>query len=220
MAKFVLDNIPFKLDRDQILKSLHIQPEDDDAETLESFIREAESIGRPRTMYSVEYIESKGEDYVLLGGIKFTSKILRQNLDSVNRAFPFIATCGMELEDWALSKNDPLEQYWAFTINQFVLGKASEAVIQHIKDNHNPGNLAQMNPGSLESWPLSEQRNLFALLGDPLKDIGVELTESLLMRPVKTVSGILFSNDDNYENCQLCPRENCPGRRAPFRGNL
>jgi len=218
--KFVLDNIPFKLDKDQIFKSLHIEQGDEDAETLESFISEAESIGRPKTMYRVEYIESKGEDHVLMGGIKFTSKVLRQNLDAVNRAFPFIATCGMELEDWALSKNDPLEQYWAFTINQFVLGKATDAVIRHIKENHNPGNIAQMNPGSLESWPISEQRNLFALLGDPLKDIGVELTESLLMRPVKSISGIFFSNDDNYENCQLCPRENCPGRRVPYTGSL
>lgn len=220
MVKFVLDNIPFKLDKDQIFKSLHIEQGDEDAETLESFIREAESIGKPKTMYRVEYIESKGDDHVLMGGIKFTSKVLRQNLDAVNRAFPFIATCGMELEDWALSKNDPLEQYWAFTINQFVLGKATDAVIRHIKENHNPGNIAQMNPGSLESWPISEQRNLFALLGDPLKDIGVELTESLLMRPVKSISGIFFSNDDNYENCQLCPRENCPGRRAPYTGSL
>ena len=72
-----------------------------------------------------------------------------------------------------------------------------------------------MNPGPLKDWPLGEQRQLFFLFGDVKQAIGVELTESFLMYPVKSVSGIIFPTEVNYENCQLCPRENCPGRRAP-----
>jgi len=45
--------------------------------------------------------------------------------------------------------------------------------------------------------------------------VGIELTESLLMVPQKSVSGVRFANAHDYVNCRLCPRENCPNRRAP-----
>ena len=77
-----------------------------------------------------------------------------------------------------------------------------------------------MNPGSLADWPLEEQRHLFRLLGEPRKAIGVELTESFLMVPIKSVSGLRFPSGAHYENCQLCPRDPCPGRRAPYDPDL
>ena len=47
-------------------------------------------------------------------------------------------------------------------------------------------------------------------------EIGVQLTDSYLMHPLKSVSGILFATDGTYGNCQLCPVERCPNRRAPY----
>lgn len=73
-----------------------------------------------------------------------------------------------------------------------------------------------MSPGSLEDWPVSQQSALFSLLGDTQHAIGVQLTESCLMVPTKSVSGIRFPMEDSFESCQLCPREDCPGRRAPY----
>jgi hypothetical protein len=40
------------------------------------------------------------------------------------------------------------------------------------------------------------------------------------MTPVKSVSGIWFPTEGKYENCQLCNREDCPGRRAPYEPGL
>jgi len=65
-----------------------------------------------------------------------------------------------------------------------------------------------------------QQRELFTLLGDTRGPVGVELTETCLMVPVKSVSGIFFPSETHYENCQLCPRETCPGRRAPYDSDL
>jgi hypothetical protein len=73
-----------------------------------------------------------------------------------------------------------------------------------------------MNPGSLDDWPLSEQITLFQLLGNPLEAIGVDLTESMLMIPNQSVSGIRFETEENFTSCQLCPREICAYREAPF----
>jgi hypothetical protein len=77
-----------------------------------------------------------------------------------------------------------------------------------------------MNPGSLPDWPLQEQRQLFALLGDTRAAIGVELTDSCLMLPIKSLSGLRFPTGENFENCQLCPRERCPGRRTAYEPGL
>jgi len=73
-----------------------------------------------------------------------------------------------------------------------------------------------MNPGSLADFPISEQVKLFSLIDSPTKYIGVELSDSYLMRPLKSVSGIIFETEANYENCMLCPRLDCPNRRAEY----
>jgi hypothetical protein len=77
-----------------------------------------------------------------------------------------------------------------------------------------------MAPGSLEDWPIYEQRPLFDYLWDTEQAIGVRLLDSLLMDPGQTVSGIFFPTESTFESCQLCGRENCPNRKAPFDPDL
>ncbi|MBR4444183.1 MAG: hypothetical protein IKS52_13050, partial [Clostridia bacterium] len=73
-----------------------------------------------------------------------------------------------------------------------------------------------VNPGSLADFPLPCQRPLFDLLGEGPDRIGLQLTPSFLMLPYKSGSGIYFESGKRYENCSLCPRLTCPGRRAPY----
>jgi predicted transcriptional regulator len=73
-----------------------------------------------------------------------------------------------------------------------------------------------MSPGSLKDWPIEEQRALFAILGDVEGSIGVRLSESLVMIPSKSLSGIYFPTEVPFYSCQLCPRERCPSRRATY----
>jgi predicted transcriptional regulator len=58
------------------------------------------------------------------------------------------------------------------------------------------------------------------MLGDTQAAIGVELLSSLLMQPTKTVSGIVFPTEETFASCQLCPRQGCPNRRAPYDPDL
>jgi hypothetical protein len=77
-----------------------------------------------------------------------------------------------------------------------------------------------MNPGSLKDWPISGQRVLFKLLGNPENSIGVQLLDSMLMIPNQTVSGIRFESESDFSSCELCPRENCSHRRVPYNESL
>lgn len=220
MDMVVLDKIKFKIDIDELIKKLHMDRDSDDFERIEEMVKEAETTAKPKVVLKLCSIDSKEEGATTIEGIKCVSKVMAVNLKEVNRAFAYVATCGVELHNWASTIDDMVERFWADTICEFALSCAIKEASAYLNINYKIAKLSTMNPGSLKDWPLKEQRNIFNLIGDVKKLIGVTLTESCLMIPVKSVSGILFQNESNYENCQLCPREDCPNRRAPYERDL
>jgi hypothetical protein len=157
---------------------------------------------------------------VVIDGVTLKSRVLRVNLEEVHRVFPFVATCGKELEDWARSMDDILLRFWAESINEVVIRLTVKAMDEHIDEQYRPGKRSRMTPGSLTDWPIEEQQTLFKILGNTRDAVGVYLTDGLMMVPTKSVSGIIFPTEWDFESCQLCPREKCPGRRAPYDKDL
>ena len=89
-----------------------------------------------------------------------------------------------------------------------------------IKKRYGLDKLSNMSPGSLEDWPVTEQKPLFSLFRTEKEPIGVKLTKHMLMIPRKSVSGIYFPTEVTFFSCQLCSRERCPARKAPYDRNL
>ncbi len=220
MDSTVLDRIPFQVDRPRLLNMVHIEEGSEYAATLTGLVGEAEASARPKAIYRVVFIDSKADDYVVVEGTKLSSRVMRVNLDTAQRVFAYVATAGAELEKWANTKDDIVEQYWAEAIMLQAVGAANAFLAAHLQDQYRPGPLSRMNPGSLQDWPLREQRPLFNLVGDTETSIGVRLTDSYLMVPRKSVSGIQFPTQESFESCQLCGREVCPNRRAPYDAQL
>lgn len=216
MERTVLRDITFTVDTPYLLSALHLTADGDDAGAICSLVREAEALARPKALYRVAWVDSKADDHVVVDGVRLTSRVLRVNLDNVQRVFAYVATAGMELEEWAESKTDILERYWADGIMLQALRSAMSHLAGHLQDRYRSGALSRMNPGSLADWPLREQRPLFDIIGDVQPSIDVRLTDSFLMVPRKSVSGIQFPTEESFESCQLCGRESCPNRRAPF----
>lgn len=212
----LLGAIPFEPDTAYLHKRLRIKEGSGAAADLEQMLGTAVRLAHPRAIYLESYISTRGEDWVDIEGIRFSSRVLRVNMEQAYRVFPFLATCGQELQTWAEGFEDLLERYWAEAIKESALACARQALFNHMEAHYNPGRTASMSPGSLQDWPIQEQQPLFRLFGDRAGQIGVQLTESMLMIPTKTVSGIRFPTEVAFESCQLCPREGCPGRRAPF----
>ena len=216
-----LDTIPFRVDLPQLFQTLHARPGSANARELEHLAAEAEVVARPRATYKIGFLDSSGDDYVVVDGLKFTSRVLRVNLQDTHRVFAYVATSGVELEAWANEGDDDLlRRFWGEAINRMAVGAAAQALLKHLAETYGVATLSTMNPGSLADWPLAQQRVLFALLGDTEATIGVTLTPSLLMVPTKTVSGIAFPTEESFASCQLCPREACPNRRAPYDAGL
>jgi len=212
----ILDSLPFQIDLGQLKTTLRIKEGSGMGEKIEALARQAQAVGRPKACYGVAYIESKGDDELNIEGVKFTSRVLRVNLDKAFRVFPYVSTCGMELEEWSKSVDGILEQYWAETIKEMTVRSTRQHLNDYLTQRYQPGKMSRMSPGSLPDWPLPEQKPLFTLLGEGPATIGVQLKDSFLMVPIKTVSGIFFPTEERFESCMLCPREKCPGRRAPY----
>jgi hypothetical protein len=216
MDRVVLGDIPFQPDLNVLMKRVRIGETSPYATDLAQFLYGARAMARPKAMYRVGYVESRGDDHVVIDGVTLRSRVLCVNLEHAHRVLLYVATCGTELVGWTDSLDDLLQKYWAEAVQHMALRAASAAMNAHMVECYHLGKTSTMAPGSLKDWPLREQRPLFTLLGDTEGTIGVRLSDSLLMLPTKSVSGIRFPTEENFKSCQLCPSPDCPGRRAAY----
>ena len=217
----VLSNIPINLEPERVLKLMRIRNQNKHIESMvEELVEIAQPVARPKAVYTVSYIDDKDGDTVTIDGVRFASRVLRKNLEKIERVFPYVATCGTELEGIAIPPDDFARTFCLDAIKTTVLGMAVTYLRDYLTKYYALGNISHMNPGSLDSWPVSQQRELFSLFGNVEELVRVRLTESCMMFPLKSVSGIYFPTETRFESCQLCPREKCTGRRAPYDAEL
>ena len=217
----ILDEIDFDIDPDEVLRRAHLTEADADiTQGARELVDQAQQVARPKAVYEVCYVENKRPDSVELGGITFTSYVLRVNLCQVERIFAYVATCGTELTEISAPAGDMLLDYCLDIIKEMALRAALGHLSEHLKAKYALGQTSSMNPGSLEDWPITQQEQLFAIFGNVEQLVGVRLTESFLMVPTKSVSGIIFPTEIKFESCQLCTREHCPNRHSSYAPEL
>jgi len=218
----VLSDIPVKFDVDKVLRRLKIGNRvlREKKEPIKNLINMATGLITPRATYKVAYIENKKDAAVEIEKVEFESKVLRKNLDKIERVFPYVITIGKKLEDKVATTEDLLEQYYLEEIADIALDYIREYLEKYLQEKYRLEQLSRMSPGSLKDWPITEQQKFFSLFGDTQKLTGVTLTDSFLMIPRKSVSGIFFPTDVKFYSCQLCPKEGCIRRKAPYDSKL
>jgi len=216
MQAIALTQLPISIHALNLMKSLRVREGTQDALDLAQMIESGLKIANAKALFGPATIEAREDTRVRVDGIWFNSRVLVRNLEEAERVFPFVVTCGVELDEWSQQFEDVLQSYWAEAIKEAVLRSAMGAFYAHLENTYQPGHVSTMSPGSLENWPISEQMALFQLLGNTGERIGVRLTDSMLMRPTKSVSGMVFERGESFASCELCPRVDCPNRRAPY----
>ena len=216
MDPVVINQIEFNPAQKRVYKTLRIKPDSRQEDLARPLLEEALRIARPKAMYRLVGIDQHLDNGVVLDGVQMDSKVMAVNLSEVHRVFFYINTSGRELFEWTQSKDDLLERYYAEEISQMALRTAGNYLLNHLKETFQLGKTASLNPGSLADWPITAQRSLFQIMGDPKQAIGVELLESMLMIPNQSVSGLRYSSETDFSNCELCPRGQCAHRRAPY----
>jgi hypothetical protein len=214
MTVEILNPIPVEVDLRSVKRSAHV-PEGEE-ELLLSLMAAARSVLAAKAIYKVSYIDSRAEDAVVIEGVRFKSKVLRKHFEKVERVFPYVVTIGAGVEDLEKTSGDALGKYYLDLIGNAAVVKAREHVRSTLAKRYRLQGLSYLGPGQLKDWALEEQRPLFSLLGDVESTVGVTLTQSLLMLPRKSLSGIYFPTETTFFACQLCPREGCSSRKARY----
>jgi hypothetical protein len=217
----ILETIPVELNMAEIKRRLHIS-KNQDLSLAQELVNFSHELFDAKALYKICYIDEKLEEGVTVDGLSFRSKVLRKNLDQVERVFPYVVTIGPKFEAEAEMRDCPdlLKKYYLDIIGTLALTSARKHLENHLKSKYALEKMSFMSPGSLADWPIEQQRPLFDLLEDVQNSIGVELTDHLLMLPAKTVSGIYFPTEISFFSCQLCPRKECMGRKAAYSEEL
>ena len=216
-----LDNIPVVSTAEQAIEKLRAVDEDD-VRTVSGLFYRARERAKPKALFREVFVEKTDAGQVMIDGFEFTSDVLAMNLQNTHRVFAYVCTCGTEVDEWSRSEKDYFISLWLDMIKQMFLTDAITFLRGYVMDAFGFGKLSAVNPGSgnAENWPISQQRPLFDMIGDVTGEIGVCLTDSFLMVPIKSTSGILFPSETDFVNCALCGRKPCVGRRAPFDAEL
>ena len=221
MDLIIIKDIPFEVEEKGMLDFLRLRPGTSRSSDFLKILDEARSIAAPKAAFSVAPARITGDESVEIGGVDFTSRVMRVNLEDACSVYPFVATCGVDLDEWSNSLSGTLQRFWADSIMLMALGCAVTHLEVYLKDRIGKGTrLSSMNPGSITDWPLEAQATLFSLLGNAAEAIGVSLTDKMVIRPLKSISGIYFVSEKDFVNCSLCPRHDCTSRRAQYDAGL
>jgi hypothetical protein len=176
------------------------------------------------------YKSPEKNDGLYVGSTFFSmQKIVTGQLRKSEKAALFVCTIGPEMESWAkqlLQNGEPLLSYIVNTIASIVVEKAVDFLHDHISSQMEEQGLKITNrysPGYC-GWSVAEQQLLFSLL--PENFCGVTLTESALMLPIKSISGVIgigHSVKRKEYICDTCGIKEClyrAKRRASGKKNL
>jgi hypothetical protein len=213
-----LTEIPFTLDIRQLSARMRIQNGSDRAREFVRLVDIVQETGKPKALYRESYIDARDDDSVTIEGIHFNSRALSKNVESVERVFPNIVTCGIELDAIEIEQGDLQKKSWLSMLKGSLLMIAMQYLQEYILKKYKIKKLAYMNPGSGDAtvWPIEQQKDLFSLFDNVEGAIGVKLTRSFIMVPDMSVCGILIPSEVDFQSCQLCHRGKCQLRRAPF----
>jgi len=131
----------------------------------------------------------------------------------------FVVTAGVEFDsflDQFRANKDVVSEFFAYSIGSEIAEATVRFVTDKITDEAKQLGLKithSYSPGHC-SWNVREQKNLFSLF--PERPCGIELNESNLMFPIKSVSGLIGLGIDVKlipYTCEICGMVTCFKRK-------
>lgn len=192
------------------------------ASAVDECLRDAAGLIDARYLFTFENVLMVAHPAaVIRETLAFESHVISRLLEQCTKVLVFVATIGERLEEAAREMAEEGNMVRSFALD--ATGSAAvEQVADHVQEmagdmGRSWGMAAsrRFSPGYCD-WGIEQQRTLFDLADAHL--IGVRLTDSGLMIPQKSVSGIIGlgpfeSNVQSYNPCLECERRECVGRR-------
>lgn len=192
-------------------------------ELIKEILEEASLISNIKAQYIVyENIRfNNAEKSLSVNGINFQiGKVVFGQVKNSESIAVFLCTAGEEIgiiSRKAMMEGDPLRGYIYDIVGSMVAEAASDIVQNEL------GNSAAISGNKVTNryspgycgWQVAEQHKLFQLIPDNF--CGIRLTESALMDPVKSVSGIIGIGEKvkiNPYTCRMCDMPDCVYRKV------
>lgn len=156
-----------------------------------------------------------GSDIHIDDTVFHTKNIVSTPLKKMKEAVLFVGTIGHEFDTWSkntFNDGDPLGGYIIDLIGSELAESTADWIENKIVSMANIENKKCSNrysPGYC-GWNVSEQHKLFSFL--PENFCGISLTETALMKPHKSVSGIIGISEDIIRReypCDVCNVSHC-----------
>lgn len=216
MKRIIIDDATLEFQTPPFFEKLDETERATAKKRFERLAAEAREIARPRGLALVEAVEGVDGENTRVGQATFKSAHFRSKTAELGRIFPYICTEGLELAEWGKQFEDPLDLEISRAIRYMVLKSCERRVEERLRETFAIPLLSTMNPGSLVDWEHGELRKLYDLFGELPAEVPVTLPENLFMQPDYSTSGVFFESEKKFYNCQLCPRDGCPNRKAKY----
>ena len=158
-------------------------------------------------------------DGLLIGGKFFElDKIVTGQLKKSDSMALFACTIGPKMENWSKEEIEKGDPAFGYIINS-IASVTAESVTNYLHDfigeqmSENDLNITNRYSPGYCNWQVSEQQLLFSFF--PKNFCGIKLTETSLMLPIKSVSGIIgIGKDVKYKDyiCDKCKIKDCTYR--------
>lgn len=218
-----------KIDRKKLVSMLGARKSDAISKALSTKIMQlnlkVRELVKPRIQYGFYRIESAERSGVLLTpGVFLKSARLSKTVRSCREAVVFIATIGSPIDE-EINRLMKQNHYSAAYVLDTMGSLAVESVVNQFQESiretqqaRNRDVTLRFSPGYCD-WPVTDQKKLFSLF--ETHRTGVQLSDSCLMQPRKSVSGVFGvlsesadPEDALYNPCRECSRVNCKSRRS------
>ena len=171
---------------------------------------------RGRYLLTDDYSTSTNSESIRINDHYFhTGKIVTGFIHKSEQFLFFIVTAGKNIELQSqkfLHGNDPLAGYIYDVLGSLTVESATEKFLHNIEERFLKIGLKISNPYSPGycGWPVSDQLKLFTLFGNDT--CGIKLSETCLMDPIKSISGIIGIGRNVKKqpySCSICDAKNC-----------
>jgi hypothetical protein len=149
-------------------------------------------------------------------------KVVTRQLKQAEKLAIFVCTAGAGISDWSkalMHEGDMLLGYIVDVIGSEVVETAMDHIQDILEEEMGESNLGvtdRYSPGYCE-WQVSEQHKLFSFF--PNDFCGITLSDSSLMHPIKSVSGVIgigrHAKRKGYP-CDYCDMINCIYRKKRY----
>ncbi len=160
-----------------------------------------------------------------VGNISFaTEKIVINQIKKSEKIALFLCTAGPGIGEWSkklFSQDETLKGYIIDVVGSEIVEAAMDKIQNSLEAEMKVQELSLTNrysPGYC-GWNVSEQQKLFTFF--PENFCGIKLSDTSLMYPIKSISGIIGIGKEVKKNnypCKLCDDKNCIYRGKRYTG--